>query len=168
MDALLLQSKHMNARQFVNKNNLVLISAFSLMFLIACSSSARFTSAGNAGYSGSIAVNPNPDKNTQEVKVIPGEVIKGFASFYGDEFDGRLTSNGEVFDQDKFTAAHKTLPFGTRLRVTNLRNNKSVYVRVNDRGPFVAGREIDLSRAAAENIDMVGEGVAKVAITILK
>ncbi len=88
----------------------------------------------------------------------------GFASYYGDEFVGRKTANGEIFSQSNLTAAHKKLAFGTKVKVTNLSNNKSVTVRINDRGPFVAGRIIDLSKSAAKKIDMVGAGVAKVKI----
>ena len=88
----------------------------------------------------------------------------GYASYYGNEFDGRKTASGEIFRQSSLTAAHKKLAFGTKVQVTNLANGKSVTVRVNDRGPFVAGRIIDLSKSAAKKIDMVGAGVAKVKI----
>ena len=88
----------------------------------------------------------------------------GIASYYAGKFIGRLTANGEVYDATKFTAAHKTLPFGTMVKVTNLSNHKSVIVRINDRGPFVAGRIIDLSEAAAKKIDMMQAGVQKVTI----
>ncbi len=89
----------------------------------------------------------------------------GKASFYADKFQGRHTANGEVFSQSKITAAHKTLPFGTKVKVKNLTNGKTVKVRINDRGPFVSGRIIDLSKKAAKKIDMVDAGVAKVVIT---
>ena len=78
-----------------------------------------------------------------------------------------LTSNGEVFDTNQMTAAHKTLPFNTLVKVTNLDNGRSAVVRINDRGPFVEGRIIDLSRTAAEDIDMVGRGVARVSLEIV-
>ncbi|TAH46038.1 MAG: septal ring lytic transglycosylase RlpA family protein, partial [Treponema sp.] len=74
---------------------------------------------------------------------------EAYASWYGEEFQGRPTSSGELFDMNAYTAAHKTLPFGTMLEVTNLDNGKKVTVRVNDRGPFVEDRELDVSRAAA-------------------
>ncbi|MDP1974194.1 MAG: septal ring lytic transglycosylase RlpA family protein, partial [Sediminibacterium sp.] len=77
---------------------------------------------------------------------------------------GRKTSNGERFKQNKLTAAHKTLPFGTKVKVTNLSNGQSVKVRINDRGPFIQGRIIDLSKKAAKKIDMVNTGVTKVTI----
>lgn len=88
----------------------------------------------------------------------------GKASYYGNEFDGRKTASGEVFRQSKLTAAHKKLPFGTQVTVTNLKNGKKVTVKINDRGPFVAGRIIDLSKTAAEEIGMLKDGVAKVKI----
>ena len=88
----------------------------------------------------------------------------GVASYYGRRFNGRLTANGERFDMMAMTAAHKTLPFGTRLRVTNTSNGQSVIVRINDRGPFIRGREIDLSRGAAEQIGMISRGHATVEI----
>jgi rare lipoprotein A len=91
----------------------------------------------------------------------------GEASYYGAEFHGRKTANGEVFDMYKKSAAHKTLPFNTILEVTNLDNQKSVIVRINDRGPFVKGRILDLSYAAAREINMIGSGVARVRIRIL-
>jgi rare lipoprotein A len=89
----------------------------------------------------------------------------GKASFYADKFQGRRTSSGEVFKQDKLTAAHRTLPFGTKVKVTNQANGRSVKVVINDRGPFVAGRIIDLSKKAARKIGMVGAGVASVEIS---
>jgi rare lipoprotein A len=88
----------------------------------------------------------------------------GMASFYADKYVGRKTSNGETFKQNKLTAAHKTLPFGTKVKVTNLNNGQSVKVRINDRGPFIQGRIIDLSKKAAQKINMVNAGVAKVTI----
>ncbi|MGE5584166.1 MAG: septal ring lytic transglycosylase RlpA family protein [Bacillota bacterium] len=91
----------------------------------------------------------------------------GRASWYGGRWHGRPTATGEVYDQESLTAAHRTLPFGTLVRVTNLSNGKHVTVRINNRGPYVAGRDIDLSRAAAEAIDLIGPGVAPVAIEVV-
>jgi len=91
-------------------------------------------------------------------------VQEGIASWYGGKFHGRTTANGEIFDTNKFTAAHKTLPFGTMIRVTNLENGSTTTVRINDRGPFIPGRIIDLSRAAAMEIGMTGSGIARVRI----
>ncbi|UCF96601.1 MAG: septal ring lytic transglycosylase RlpA family protein, partial [Spirochaetaceae bacterium] len=92
---------------------------------------------------------------------------QGLASWYGGKFQGRQTASGEIFDTNKFTAAHKTLAFGTIVKVTNLENEKSTVVRINDRGPFIPGRIIDLSRAAAAAIGLAGQGVAEVRIEVL-
>ncbi|MDR1618453.1 MAG: septal ring lytic transglycosylase RlpA family protein [Treponema sp.] len=97
----------------------------------------------------------------------PGEQIfrqEGIASWYGPEFDGRPTASGEIFNSTLLTAAHPSLPFGTVLTVTNKHNGKKVSVRVNDRGPFVAARIIDVSKAAAEQLDMIATGTAPVTV----
>jgi rare lipoprotein A len=97
----------------------------------------------------------------------PGNVLTGTASWYGPDFHGKLTSNREIYNMYDLTAAHKTLPFGTRVMVTNMLNGKSVQVRINDRGPFVGERILDLSYAAARLLDLVGPGTAPVRIDIL-
>jgi rare lipoprotein A len=99
---------------------------------------------------------------------VPGDVQTGVASWYGPGFHGRRTANGERFDQHALTAAHPSLPFGTRARVTSLVNERSVDVRINDRGPFVGGRIIDLSRAAASELDMLRPGVMRVRVDVLE
>src|SRR6266404_8163409 len=102
-----------------------------------------------------------PDKNATETQV----ASHGLASFYT---EGTQTANGEKFDTQELTAAHRTLPFGTRLRVTNVATGRSVTVRVNDRGPFIRGRVVDVSYAAAETLGMVGGGVAKVKLDVVQ
>ena len=92
---------------------------------------------------------------------------EGLASWYGGKFQGRTTSSGEVFDTNLMTAAHRSLPFGTIVKVTDQESGKSTLVKINDRGPFVEGRIIDLSRAAAEELDMVGRGVARVSLEVV-
>ena len=93
-----------------------------------------------------------------------GEIIseETYASYYGEAFNGRPTANGEIFDMNAYTAAHKTLPFGTLVEVTNLENGRKVIVRINDRGPFIGNREIDVSKAAAIALDMLSGGVVRV------
>jgi len=91
----------------------------------------------------------------------------GKISFYGSKFHGRRTASGERFDQNALTAAHPRLPFGTRLRVTNLSNGKSVVVRVNDRGPFIKNRILDVSRAAARELEMIDAGVVRARVEVL-
>jgi rare lipoprotein A len=93
--------------------------------------------------------------------------VTGIASFYGDEFRGRVTASGERFDPNKLTAAHPWYPFGTLVRVRNLANGKSVVVRINDRGPFKRGRIIDLSARAASELDMLVDGITKVFIEVI-
>jgi rare lipoprotein A len=92
----------------------------------------------------------------------------GVASWYGNEFHGRPTSSGEIFDTNDLTAAHRALPFGTYVMVSNLENDRSVVVRINDRGPFVRGRIIDLSYAAARALGLVGPGTARVRLDVLR
>lgn len=92
----------------------------------------------------------------------------GKASYYADKFEGRNTASGEVFRQHKKTAAHRNLPFGTKVKVTNVETGKKIKVRINDRGPFVQGRIIDLSRKAAERIEMIKAGVIRVTIRYKK
>ena len=94
----------------------------------------------------------------------PSQVETGLASWYGRRFHGKLTASGEIFNQEKFTAAHRTFPWGSRVKVTNLANGKSVEVRINDRGPFGQGRIIDVSRAAARVLGMVGSGITTVRV----
>jgi rare lipoprotein A len=94
-------------------------------------------------------------------------VERGVASWYGPKFHGRATASGETFDMNRPSAAHRTLPFGTWVRVQNLDNGKSSLVRINDRGPFVRGRILDLSRAAAHELDMIVAGIARVEIRVV-
>lgn len=98
-----------------------------------------------------------------------GQIIgSGIASWYGPDFHGKLTANGETYDMNSYTAAHKTLPFNTVLQVDNVENGKSVVVRINDRGPYIANRIIDLSRRAAEDLDMIGSGTASVRLMLIR
>lgn len=109
-----------------------------------------------------------PPPAIEHQPAIPGEYIEqGVASWYGVPFNGHRTSNGEIYDMRQMTAAHRTLPFGAIVRVTNLSNGMQTQVRINDRGPFVANRVIDLSQAAAQAIEMIGTGTAPVRLEIL-
>ena len=91
----------------------------------------------------------------------------GIASWYGHPYHGRAAASGEIYDMEQMTAAHRTLPFGAQIRVHNLTNEKTVDVRITDRGPFIDGRIIDLSHAAARSIDMIGPGVARVRLELI-
>ena len=107
----------------------------------------------------------NEEENTINNTIV-NYIDKGemTASWYGPRFNGKLTANGEIFNQSAFTAAHKNLKFGTLLKLTNLRNNKSIIVRINDRGPYVRGRQLDLSKAAALSLGMIERGVVKLKV----
>ena len=108
----------------------------------------------------------NP-KNIKSAKRVP-KVITGVSSFYGTDFHGKLTANGEVYDMYGLTAAHKTLPLNTIVRVTNLANNKSLILRINDRGPYIKGRILDCSYGAAKKLDFIIQGTTKVRIEIIE
>ncbi|MCX7909296.1 MAG: septal ring lytic transglycosylase RlpA family protein [Ignavibacteria bacterium] len=92
----------------------------------------------------------------------------GLASFYGEEFSGRKTASGELFNPNDYTAAHRILPFGTKVKVVNLENGKEIIVRINDRGPFVEGRIIDLSKASARALGFLNKGIARVKIEVVE
>jgi rare lipoprotein A len=124
----------------------------ALAFLIGCASTARYGGHGER----------------QGEKPAVSFRQTGMASYYAHEFHGRKTASGERYNMNDLTAAHRTLPFNTRVRVTNLSNDKSVIVRINDRGPFKKRRIIDLSLAAAKKIDLIGPGSAKVRIEIIE
>lgn len=113
------------------------------------------------------SVTPPPMKGKIPVAPPIGYLEEGNASWYGNPFNGRRSSNGEIYDMYKMTAAHRTLPFDTMVRVTNLANGKSTTVRITDRGPFVDGRVIDLSYAAAREIESIGPGVVPVRLEVL-
>ena len=100
------------------------------------------------------------------IRETPPYKATGLASYYGKKFHGRRTASGERFNMHAMTAAHRNFKFGTRVNVTNLQNNRSVTVRINDRGPFARGRIIDLSYAAAKKIGMIADGVVRVKITV--
>lgn len=125
---------------------------------------------------GIIALSPlteaQPSSETSQVSI--GPLAKadrttevGVASWYGEDFDGNLTASGETYDMDGLTAAHPSLPMGTRVKVTNLRNHRSAVLRVNDRGPYVDGRLIDVSRAAAYRMGFMSAGLALVEIKVV-
>jgi len=129
------------------------------------------TSQPNKSAPGVVAPAPAaPSPKRPKVQPAPppeGYLEEGNASWYGVPFNGRRASNGEIYDMYKMTAAHRTLPFDTMVRVTNLNNGKSAVVRITDRGPFVENRIIDLSLAAAREIDSVGPGVVPVRVEVL-
>lgn len=139
------------------------------MAISSCSPSPRYT-----------VYKPPPEKTTPSSKpstktipptakkLKPGTKLRGSASFYADYFHGKKTANGEIFDMNGLTCAHKTLPFNTWLEVRNLKNGRTVMVRVNDRGPFVGNRIIDLSLGAAKELHMIEDGVVDIEATVVR
>ena len=135
--------------------------------LVSCASTPRFTERGEqqSGEHRSTAQTEQPIQHNSGKILL---TLEGIASYYANDFNGKQTSNGETFDMNALTAAHRTFPFGTKVRVTNLENNKIVVVRVNDRGPFKEGRMMDLSMAAAKEIDLIRTGTARVRLEVLE
>ncbi len=141
-----------------------------LLVLISCASAPRYHSGGSRKTSRkSPAVKEEMTKSEVPLMTIKrNKSAVMMSSYYGPKFHGRPTASGETFNMYGETAAHKELPLGTIINVTYLKTGKSVVVKVNDRGPFIPGRDLDLSYGAAQKIGLVAEGVGKVKITVLK
>ena len=135
----------------------------TLLLFCAALVLAAFILAGCGKKKPRIAASPHAPTPAPAV----GTTERGIASWYGKPYDGRAAADGETYNMEQLVAAHRTLPFQTLVRVRNLTNDKTVDVRIIDRGPFVAGRIIDLSHAAAQAIGMIGSGIAQVELTIL-
>ena len=145
----------------VRPGALAAIALTALVFLSGCAGPSTMESGASAA-TGSSAPAAEPAASEKAERAEVGE-----ASWYGVPYHGRTTASGETFNMNAMTAAHKTLPFGTKVKVTNMTNGRAVQVVINDRGPFVPGRIIDLSRAAADKIGMIKSGVAKVRVEVL-
>ncbi|MBN2542355.1 septal ring lytic transglycosylase RlpA family protein [bacterium] len=139
------------------KNIAIIFFTFAIIFTINCSSVPRYTNK---------QLIKDQDNETTDVSNA-FRIQEGTASYYADKFHGRKTSNGETYNMFDLTAAHRTLPFDTKIRVINLENGRSVVVRINDRGPFVKNRIIDLSLKAAKELGMIKNGTAKVRLEII-
>ncbi|MGD0282308.1 MAG: septal ring lytic transglycosylase RlpA family protein [Dissulfurispiraceae bacterium] len=141
---------------------------FTASFLLLASCSGRYAVSPDSVSSKSVnkpfEMSSGQELQPPALQEMKGERKLAVASWYGPDFHGKPTSSGELFNMYALTCAHKEYPFGTRLRVVNVRNNKEVECIVNDRGPFVAGRDLDLSYAAAKKIDLIGSGTAAVII----
>ena len=127
----------------------------------------RFTLAVGLLLAGCRSAPPGADLEPPSDRRVRATVERGIASWYGPGFHGKRTANGEVYDQNGVSAAHKTLPFGTVVEVLNLDNGRTLQVRINDRGPFVRGRIIDLSKGAARKLGVVRSGIANVEIRVV-
>jgi len=140
----------------------------SLVSFSACTVAPRYPSPSHPQESAATrAANP-PARSTAPVISLEGAYQVGLASYYAHKFHGRQTANGEIFDMYGLSAAHRELPLGTVIRVTHVGNGRSLELRVNDRGPFIPGRILDLSLGAAQKLEMVEEGVAEVRIDIIR
>lgn len=162
------------------KNQIIII--LILILIIGCTSFPRYKSSHSSSRSYSSRSSRSYIKKQQSSPIKKSKLIPvtknpklsyrqswhGTASYYGKKFHGKKTANGEIYNMYAFTAAHKTLPLGTMVKVTNIANKKSIIVKINDRGPYIQGRIIDLSYAAAKKLDYVGNGTAEVKIKVLK
>lgn len=160
-----------NIAYVCGNNNEDLLKISKIFIVLALISVVGFTlKSSENGKSGGLAeasestIANNAEINSEIELLEYVDRGKMVASWYGPRFHGRKTANGEIFDQEAFTAAHKKMKFGTLLKLTNPNNEKSIIVRINDRGPYIPGRELDLSRAAAEELGMLDKGVAKLDI----
>jgi rare lipoprotein A len=142
------------------------------LLVVGCSSTPRFTEREKrAREDNSQPKESARDRDAQPPKLPSGKILltlEGIVSYYAHDFHGKLTSNGETFNMNDLTAAHRTFPFGTRVKVTNLDNKKSVVIRVNDRGPFIEGRIMDLSMGAAKEIDLIKLGTARARLEVIQ
>ena len=146
------------------------LAALSLVasLLVACSSSSHVVSSSSSSKKKPTTTTKTTTKNTSNSSAAKvGAVTTGQASYYADKFNGNKTASGEKYNKKALTCAHRTYPFGTVLKVTNTTNGKSVQVRVNDRGPFKAGRIVDVSGAAADKLDMKKAGVINVKVEVV-
>ena len=148
----------------------ILITIVTIFYFVSCSSAPRY--ASNSGIVSSKSktkkYSKSSSKSDKKKKIKHKKKIIGISSFYAEDFHGKLTANGEVYDMYGLTAAHKTLPLNTIIRVTNLSNNKSLILRVNDRGPYIKGRILDCSYGAAKKLDYLKEGTTKVQIDVIE
>ena len=146
------------------------LAALSLVaaLFVACSSSSHVVSSSSSSKKKPTTTTKTTTKNTSNSSAAKvGAVTTGQASYYADKFNGNKTASGEKYNKKALTCAHRTYPFGTVLKVTNTTNGKSVQVRVNDRGPFKAGRIVDVSGAAADKLDMKKAGVINVKVEVV-
>jgi len=150
-------------------NLTILLAALCLAFMAGCASKVPSPPPGKPGVKKPATQRPYTvqGRTYHPIPDPQGYRESGYASWYGPNFQGKRTSNGEIYDMDQMTAAHKILPMNTWVEVTNLRDKRKAVVRINDRGPFVDSRIIDLSRAAAKKVGVYGPGTAKVEIVAL-
>ena len=155
------------------------LSIFLIIVIFAsCSSSPRYGRSKTAKYKKATSTNSKKSKPKSKAIFIDPKTVNtnvkhkkrmvGISSFYAEDFHGKLTANGEIYDMYGLTAAHKTLPLNTVARVTNLENGKSLILRINDRGPYIQGRMLDCSYGAAKKLDFVQQGKTKVQVDVIE
>ena len=155
------------------------LSVFLIIVIFAsCSSSPRYGRSAPAKYKKATSTNSKKSKPKSKAIFIDPKTVNtnvkhkkrmvGISSFYAEDFHGKLTANGEIYDMYGLTAAHKTLPLNTVARVTNLENGKSLILRINDRGPYIQGRMLDCSYGAAKKLDFVQQGKTKVQVDVIE
>ena len=151
--------------RLMNKKFIIFNSFLIFTYLSNCTSSPRYSRSNGL-------MNKNISKDSKKKgggsKVRHRKIIKGISSFYAEDFHGKLTANGEVYDMYGLTAAHKTMPLNTICRVTNLENDKSLILRINDRGPYIKGRILDCSYGAAKKLDFINQGTTMVKIEVIE
>lgn len=150
----------------MNCSNRQAICGIVLTSLLGCTSSPRFAERGD--HSKETKTQQSIDKPGKHISGKVLLTLEGVVSYYAHDFHGKQTSSGETYDMHALTAAHRNFPFGTKVRVTNLENNKTVVIRVNDRGPFKEGRIMDLSMGAAKEIDLILNGTARARLEVLE
>ncbi len=165
-------ASHRGRGRCVSRRQRVNAVAILCLVLWGCAATPRFGEKNSADHGANEKSNRDtPSRDAEPSRVTTGKALltlQGIVSYYADDFHGKQTSNGETFNMNDLTAAHRTFPFGTKVRVTNLENNKTVVVRVNDRGPFVEGRIMDLSLAAARQIDLMKSGTTHARLEVIQ
>lgn len=147
------------------------ILAFIIVLFFSCTSSPRYGQISNSKKRLSKPKRHSKLQNPADIKtkgIKHRKIMNGVSSFYAEDFHGKLTANGEIYDMYGVTAAHKTLPLNTVCRVTNTSNNKSLILRINDRGPYIKGRILDCSYGAAKKLDFINQGTTKVKIEVIE
>jgi len=167
-----IQSKILLGRWTVIQSKILVFFIVCILFM-GCTPAPRYKSGSSPEFASKkkekLKSSKKNNKGTKKSTFNKSKTVyKGISSYYGPKFHGKLTACGEIFDMYGVTAAHKEFPFNTVVRVTNEKNGKSLLIRINDRGPYIAGRILDCSFGAAKKLGFVGEGTAKVKIEILE
>jgi len=164
--------------RFLQVFKILILTSFTILLLSGCFGKSNNVSRQDPSSANTISDSPNVHKATMKPYTVfgktyyptlvnIGDTYSGDASWYGKDFHGKKTANGETYNMNALTAAHKTLPMNTMVKVTNQKNGKSVVVRINDRGPFVANRIIDMSKEGASRLEFINQGTTQVKLEIL-